>query len=82
MKMILNTSGINANDIDRSRCITKSAGHLPCRTIIFNPWKPTQTSEDEIRESLQQFVSTTMQQAAKVGCNTLAYPAIGNSIKH
>jgi hypothetical protein len=82
MKTILKTSSINAKDIDRNRCITKPAGHLPCRTLIFNPWTSDQTSEYEIRESLRQFVSITMQQAAKVGCNTLAYPAIGNSIKH
>lgn len=76
------TSGINAKDLDRNHCITKPAGHLPCKTLIFNPWTPGQKSEHEIRESLRQFVSITMQEATKIGCNTLAYPAIGNSIKH
>ncbi len=83
MKTILKTSSINAKDIDRNYCITKPAGHLPCKTLIFNPWAPGQTGEHELRESLRKFVSTTMQEAAKIdGCNTLAYPAIGNSIKH
>ena len=80
MKAILRISRIDAEPFDRTQCIAIPSNNLPCRTLIFNPWRPDETSEHGIQRSLRLFILTTMQKAVELKCKSLAFPAIGNGI--
>ena len=68
---------IDETNISAQTCVTVSAGLLPCRKIIFVPWAPGYMTTTGLEDSIKMFVATSMQKAQKVGCDTLAFPAIG-----
>jgi O-acetyl-ADP-ribose deacetylase (regulator of RNase III) len=68
------TDGTN---ISAQTCVTASAGMLPCKKIIFVPWTPGFMTTTNLEDSIKMFVATSVQKAEEIGCNTLAFPAIG-----
>lgn len=80
MGTIMGASGISEEALDKTYCIIRSAGLLPCKKSIFNPCIVDLSTEHQLQQSARQFVLTVMQKAIQVGCNTIAFPAIGKSV--
>ena len=67
----------NVINISAQARVTATAGQLPCKKIIFVPWTPSFMTTTDLEDSIKMFVATAVQKAQEVGCNTLAFPAIG-----
>jgi O-acetyl-ADP-ribose deacetylase (regulator of RNase III) len=80
MKSVLDASGLAANDVDKRHCISTTAGHLPCKRIIFSPWISDLKQGLLLEDSIREFVATAVEHAAEAGYNTIAFPAIGKEV--
>ena len=50
---------------------------LPCKRIIFVPWKPDLLTGLSVENAVQNFVIMAMDLAARERCSKLAFPALG-----
>ncbi|CAF1432607.1 unnamed protein product [Adineta steineri] len=81
---ILNAAGHSVSLIfasvhqrDINGCFKASGGLLPCKNIIFVPWKAPAESLDISEQSIRTFIIIALQCAQQHECQTVAFPAVG-----
>ncbi|CAF1435417.1 unnamed protein product, partial [Adineta steineri] len=81
---ILNAAGhsvsftfADAHRRDTNGCFKVSGGLLPCKNIIFVPWKASAESLDISEQSIRTFITIALQCAQQHECQTVAFPAVG-----
>lgn len=81
---IINAAGNNVRIEYEAECkkhpnsilITTSPGNLPCKQICFVTWKPDK-DEDQLQQSLNDMVTTVVQNLISHNFTSVAFPAIG-----
>jgi hypothetical protein len=58
-------------DASNKQAISTSNGALPCKKILFLPWKTDSSDTSSLKTSLSTFVSTAISHASKKGYKTL-----------
>ncbi|CAF1451106.1 unnamed protein product [Rotaria magnacalcarata] len=54
-----------------------SNGLLPCKEILFIPWRGDQSDLSSLKKTLGEFVSTAIKYAFENGRTSLAFPSVG-----
>jgi hypothetical protein len=77
-KNVLKAAGQNISMIsDINNCFEIPGGLLPCKKILFVPWKGFTASLDALEQSTRNFVMIALQYAQQREYQTVSFPAIG-----
>ncbi len=68
---------VNTYRRDINGCFVASGGLLPCKNIIFVPWKGPTGSLDMLEQSIRTFVTIALQCAQQHKCKIVSFPAVG-----
>lgn len=53
------------------QAVVTSNGLLPCKQILFIPWKADQSDLSSLKPSISKFVATAMQHAVDTKCTSI-----------